>query len=99
MRLIDLKPRWYALEEGGPRVGLSFLCPHCMSQRLCVSFHHKGRELMDDTYIHAHHGGDEREHIWNLDSAEDFNTLTLSPSIDASKSGHWHGFIQGGEIR
>lgn len=28
-----------------------------------------------------------------------FDTLTLSPSIDASPAGHWHGWIQGGEIR
>lgn len=28
-----------------------------------------------------------------------FETLTLAPSIDASRAGHWHGFIQNGEIR
>lgn len=26
-------------------------------------------------------------------------TLTLTPSVDASKHGHWHGFITNGEIR
>ena len=25
--------------------------------------------------------------------------LTVTPSIDASASGHWHGFITNGEIR
>ncbi len=99
MKLTDLNPRWYGFEEGGPRVGLSFDCPHCLTTRLAVSFHHRGREAMEDAYIHAHHGGDEREHIWNLDGAEDFSNLTLSPSIDASASGHWHGFIVSGEIR
>ncbi|MDH4164469.1 MAG: DUF6527 family protein [Nitrospirota bacterium] len=29
----------------------------------------------------------------------DFNTLTVTPSIDASASGNWHGFITNGEIR
>jgi len=28
----------------------------------------------------------------------DFATLTVSPSIDASASGNWHGFITNGEI-
>lgn len=28
-----------------------------------------------------------------------FATLTITPSVDASKSGHWHGFITTGEIR
>jgi uncharacterized protein DUF6527 len=30
---------------------------------------------------------------------ETFDVLTLSPSVDASRSGHWHGFITGGHIR
>lgn len=29
----------------------------------------------------------------------DFATLTVTPSIDASASGNWHGFITNGEIR
>lgn len=29
----------------------------------------------------------------------DFSTLTVTPSIDASASGNWHGFITNGEIR
>jgi hypothetical protein len=28
----------------------------------------------------------------------DFDRLTVTPSIDASASGHWHGFITRGEI-
>ena len=27
-----------------------------------------------------------------------FETLTLSPSVDASGSGHWHGWLTGGEL-
>lgn len=27
-----------------------------------------------------------------------FDTLSLTPSIDASRSGHWHGFITNGAI-
>ena len=98
MRLIDLNPRWYVLEQGGPRVGFTFLCPHCESERLGVAIHHQGREAMDDVYIHAHHPGNPNEHIWSLIGIDEFEHLTLTPSIDASTSGHWHGFITNGEI-
>jgi hypothetical protein len=27
-----------------------------------------------------------------------FDTLTLTPSIDCSRFGHFHGFITGGEV-
>lgn len=27
-----------------------------------------------------------------------FENVTLTPSIDASSSGHWHGFVKNGEI-
>lgn len=29
----------------------------------------------------------------------EFETMTTTPSIDGSASGHWHGFITNGEIR
>ena len=31
-------------------------------------------------------------------SGDDFETLSVQPSIDASASGHWHGFITNGNI-
>ena len=99
MRLTDLDPRWYVLEEGGPRLGLTFLCPHCQATRLGVAFHHDGHVAMEDQYILAHHGAVDSQHIWDLAGQDDFATLTLTPSIDASKSGHWHGFITAGEIK
>lgn len=34
---------------------------------------------------------------WHFEG-NDFATLTVSPSIDASASGNWHGFIKNGEI-
>jgi hypothetical protein len=99
MRLLDLDPHWIVLEEGGPRVGLTFLCPHCGGMRLGVMFHHHGRAAMEDQYILAHHGADDAQHIWDLQGQDDLASLTLSPSIDASSSGHWHGFLTNGEIR
>lgn len=97
MRLIELDPRWYRVEDDGDRLGITFDCPHCLGsgQRLGVSFHHLGRELMEDAVIHAKRPG---EHVWSLNGAESFDVLTLSPSIDASEAGHWHGFITNGAI-
>lgn len=34
---------------------------------------------------------------WKFEG-NDFNILTVTPSIDASKSGNWHGFITNGEV-
>jgi hypothetical protein len=36
---------------------------------------------------------------WNGPTWADFiTTLTVMPSIDASDSGHWHGFITNGQV-
>lgn len=37
--------------------------------------------------------------VWTRVSGETFDTLTLSPSVDASRAGCWHGFLQNGEVR
>jgi hypothetical protein len=37
------------------------------------------------------------EFAWSIDRP-DFETMNVTPSIDASASGHWHGFIRNGEI-
>ena len=39
----------------------------------------------------------EGNNIWKM-TGNTFEDITLSPSIDTSSSGHWHGFIQNGEI-
>jgi hypothetical protein len=96
MRLTELDPRWFAVE--GLRCGLTFECPHCRIQRLGVVFHHHARAAIEDQAILARRGASDVNHIWDLQGQEDFQTLTLSPSIDASASGHWHGFITKGAI-
>jgi hypothetical protein len=40
----------------------------------------------------------KEEVAWRFEG-NDFATLTVTPSIDASNSGNWHGFITNGEIR
>lgn len=95
MRLIDLDPRWYTHGNSPDIVGVTFDCPCCGGKtRLGVLF---VEEIDRDGLPNDVH--------WSIKGTkwhrqgETFETLTLSPSIDASHFGHWHGFITNGEIR
>lgn len=109
MRLTDLDPRWACdadIVVGGihqhfeSRLGMavSFECPHCVErekttgnravQRLAVWFANPVDGLPPT---------DDAKHLWQR-QGETFDTLTLSPSIDASSDGHWHGFIRNGGV-
>lgn len=103
MRLTELQPRWCG-ERDAPedaRQGVSFLCPHCLTQRLAVWFSNPicsnpavSALLGSEKYMADHH----HLHGWAR-TGETFEDLTLSPSVDAGASGHWHGFLTGGEIK
>jgi hypothetical protein len=44
----------------------------------------------------------KRDYAWSCSPPVDqatFENLSVTPSLDASKSGHWHGHITAGEIR
>lgn len=95
MRLAELNPRWWADSTDGTtgrHLGVTFDCPHCPKEhplRLSVAFSNPiggGEPYAVPTKLHWQRTG------------EDFETLTLTPSIDASGFGHWHGFIQNGEV-
>jgi len=36
---------------------------------------------------------------WNFVSRSDFGAISVTPSLDASASGHWHGMITNGECK
>ncbi len=91
MKLTELNPRWIA--DHGTRIGLSFDCPHCRTERLAVPFHSSTVEYLADGYTVAR--GWETNHIWTM-TGNSFENLSLSPSIDASGVGHWHGLITNG---
>jgi hypothetical protein len=82
VKLIDLDPRWFTVPGSDDVVGITFDCPHCRDQRLGVEF--------DAGIDRAHrHPGivypvppDGKTH-WHR-TGKTFETLTLSPSIDAS---------------
>lgn len=110
MKLTDLDPRW-AVDadiviggvvrhyEGRTGMAVSFECPHCVRReqetgskevcRLAVWFANPIDGLLPT---------DDAKTLWRR-TGDTFETLTLSPSIDASSDGHWHGFIANGEIR
>lgn len=96
MKFSKLDPRFFT-EDGndGKVVGLTFLCPHCQQTRIGVHFHDAGHTLIgvrepDTLQLPA------GTKLWEL-TGTTFDDISLSPSVDASESGHWHGFVQHGE--
>jgi predicted RNA-binding Zn-ribbon protein involved in translation (DUF1610 family) len=113
MRLLELDPRWCtasSVESTDQKQGVTFLCPHCRARRLGVffdlpicgsppvdlaAFHHDRLRADEHPFDDIHIG----QVLWHRVSGETFDTLTLTPSIDASAFGCWHGFITNGEIQ
>lgn len=104
MRLTDLSPRWIGGPYSGPErrgCGISFDCPVHRSHRIGVNFANPidGGAPAPDEFCRD---GSGRIVRWQR-TGETFDTLTLTPSVDASKHTEngtpcWHGFIQNGEI-
>jgi len=112
MLLSELEPRWWA-EAGRHKQGVSFLCPHCVlakdpnPQRLGVAFANPidgGAQVKLGLEVHLTNVHDLRLYDvppgfhWTR-IGDTFETLSLTPSVDCSRSGHWHGHITAGEIR
>lgn len=99
VKLTDLEPRWL-----DPNL-FAFKCPCCRAWWITVKTvpmtHGEQASICDKEF------GD----YWNLKcilsrdafgwtiNGRDFASLTVTPSIDASAAGHWHGHITDGEIR
>lgn len=115
MRLAALQPRWFDVPGiGGDKDGVTFLCPcgRCLADpakqvRLAAQFANPiGAEpkpvmTFKEKYHHVHElkTFDVPPGVLWKRKGETFEDLTLSPSIDASPAGHWHGFVEKGEIR
>lgn len=95
MKLSDLDPRWYSV-TGDARHGMTFECPHCLGTgaRLAIALHVDGTNFDPDPTSRQQFAADER--VWQIVAGTGFDDISLSPSVDASASGHWHGFITGG---
>jgi hypothetical protein len=100
VKLTELDPRWFTIAHPADgvdfRIGLTFLCPHCRTQRLGVQFD----PPIDPGNLIGRFGilWPKAHHVWQR-TGDTFETLTLTPSIDASGDGHWHGWITDGQIR
>ncbi len=109
MQLSQFKPRWVGTKEsqaqGRKGMGMSFRCPGCGEVRLSVWFANpvdggvahpadpvpEGATEEEKNYIFS------RNNRW-LRTGESFEVLSLSPSVDASKAGHWHGMVTAGQV-
>lgn len=102
MKLLDLDPRWFGLNTivgvaKTIRLGLTFQCPCCIGTeretRLAVPFDppiDPNKLLSQTTWV-------QPSPVWAREG-DTFADLTLSPSVDASAVGHWHGFITNGVV-
>lgn len=99
MRLIDLEPAWLTPDVfifRNPTGGKNWLtCKRVLMSRdeQYALIYEKNPQYAGSTVVQTNPDCE-----WKFDG-NDFNTLTVTPSIDASASGNWHGFITNGEIR
>ena len=107
LKLTELHPKFVTFAQWASEspfyIGVRFDCPHCRTQRLAVLFDppidpHRLQEKFGFAYDPKTFAPSLNMSVWQR-TGETFEALTLSPSVDAGWSGHWHGFIENGEIR
>lgn len=98
MRLADLQPRWTG--HDGLRMGITFLCPHCRTQRIGFQFWPWIVDLPGVTLDKLANPADPFADgkTWQRLAGETFDTLTVTPSVNVEFYGHWHGVITNGEL-
>ena len=99
MRLPDLWPRWIH-----PNVFM-FLCPHCQGIFLTcknVAMDHDTQQALFEALYERYPGivivGCKESCAWKWENAHNFDQISITPSLDASAAGHWHGHITAGAI-
>lgn len=106
MRLVDLEPRW--LMRNGQRIGFAFRSPvnPAFWQTCFASPTPSNRE---QRVLFEAEFGDQDHQVqgcnpagnWAVTPAiasAEFASLSVTPSLDGSRGGLWHGFITNGEI-
>ena len=101
MRLIELEPRWLSY-GGNPNAVLLFRCPCCREMWLtCTAVALATRDQFEILRTQFPGNGGQvvtcKMLAWQMAGVPDFDSLTVTPSIDASASGHWHGSISNGD--
>lgn len=106
MKLTDLNPHWYTCEGSPDIVGITFDCPCCGPEGKVQSDGSKYRPRLGVLFIEEiDRDGLPNNVHWSREgkkwhrTGETFDTLSLTPSVDCSHWGHWHGFITNGEAQ
>lgn len=97
MLLTDLNPRWIH-----PNI-FAFDCPCCGKVTLtCKNIFMKVTdqiELFEKVFGEGNISNVvpcDKNNSWNIQGT--FDNMTVTPSLNAEASGHWHGFITEGKI-
>lgn len=107
MRLTELEPRW--ITDNGQRVGFIFKSPtdnKFWQSCFVAAMPEKVQRRLFETLL-----GEDNEYAvqgcnptcaWSVAGGianASFETMTVTPSLDGSPGGLWHGFITNGEIK
>lgn len=108
MRLRDLDPHW--LMKDGARVGFVFVSPTRTTEWMYQSCFEDGPAIREQLRLFARLFPGEPWAVvqpcrqgarWaiagGIESAT-WDTMTVTPSLDGSAGGNWHGFITNGEM-
>jgi hypothetical protein len=99
VKLIDLEPAWLTPDVfifRNPTGGKDWLT----CKRVLMTMHEQYELIYEKNpqYVGSTVVSSKPDCAWKFEG-NDFNTMTVTPSIDASSSGNWHGFITNGEIK
>lgn len=113
MRLTELDPRWLVVDGKRLGLVFKCPhCQKCYLSCFFVPMPHISGDdyhdcqyalfatVLPDTEVHEIVPC-RRDFAWTAMPAADqatFDNLSVTPSIDASASGHWHGWVRGGDI-
>jgi len=99
MKLTDLDPRWLYLDDR--QVGFCFRSPKNEKWYQSCFFEQVERrvqwKLLSDELGHCNYQACDSDTVWTREG-DFFKDLTVSPSLDGSKGGLWHGYIIDGQI-
>lgn len=105
-KLIDLNPAWEVEYPNRPGIGVVFDCPGpCCDGKPSPGKHdpEEGKPKKERLHVPFANPTDGQpaspgRTLWQR-TGDTFDSLTLTPSVDASAFGHWHGFVTNGECR
>ena len=95
MKLTELNPKWINGPDGRSGVGVRFWCPCCNGGCVLAVLSTNPIDGGPAIPAGANLMGENQGRRWGR-TGETFETLSITPSIDASPE-HWHGFITNGD--